>query len=368
MSIYGIVGDIGSGKSWTQLKQGLLTAEKKKKQIVANFAINRHALKEFASQPSYGFLWGNLLAVILVNLLLVLRWWLDVVLAVCFPKFFTYPNDASDIEFVQMPIKYPWLNYLTENGGIIQIYAPEILQALMIPESVVLLDEAGVFLNSRQFQKLSMKFLNDLAQSRKQGTDIVWAAQFDEQVDKQFRMLTQFFIHCSSLSRYAAHIGRPIMYVKNVFWFTASSYFDWIKDPRNKIRPLRTRFGFASKTESGTLTKEDKMIFNIFSSFDRLDTDSFVVSYLQQRRDQHKPLSIDIVTLWKCDLSPTYYKRKLYPNYLPDLDPLSDLYNPRLFDDYDFLESSKGLEVVSSKRLHKFVNNKKSVRSVRSMK
>jgi hypothetical protein len=30
MSIYGIVGDIGSAKSWTQLKQGLLLAEKKK--------------------------------------------------------------------------------------------------------------------------------------------------------------------------------------------------------------------------------------------------------------------------------------------------------------------------------------------------
>jgi hypothetical protein len=317
---------------------------RKKKQIVANFAINRDALKVFACQPSYGFLYGNLIAVFLVNLSLIFIWWFNLMLFLLFSRSFEYPSKP---ELAQMPIRYPWLNYLVENGGIIQIYAPKILQALMIPESVVLLDEAGVFLNARQFQKLSIKFLNDLAQSRKQGTDIVWAAQFDEQVDKQFRLLTQFFIHCSSLSRYSARIGRPIMYIKNVVFFTASSYFDWIKDPRNKIRPLRTRFGFASKVESGPLSKEDKMIFDIFSSFDRLDSDSFVVSYLQKRREQHKPFEINIVTLWKCDLSPTYYRRKLHPNYLPEMDPLSALYNPRVFADYDFLESSRGLEVVS---------------------
>lgn len=33
MSIYGIVGEIGSAKSWTQVKQGLLMAERKKNRL-----------------------------------------------------------------------------------------------------------------------------------------------------------------------------------------------------------------------------------------------------------------------------------------------------------------------------------------------
>lgn len=288
------------------------------------------------------------------------------ILSVFFPKRFSQPS--PNIHYVSMPVKYPWLKYLSENGGIIQIYAPKFLQALMLPESVVLLDEAGIFLNAREFRKLSVKFLNDLAQSRKQGTDMYWAAQFDEQVDKQFRMLTQFFVHCSSLSVYSARLARPVMRWKKIVFFTASRYFDWIRDPRNQRKALRTRIGFSSKVESGRLTKEDKMIFEIYSSFDRLDEDSFLISHLKKYRDRDRIFEPDIVTLWKCDLRSNYYSRKMGLAYSPYIDPFSPFYSPHLFRSlygelprYDFTNSSVGFEVISNLRKFKRSSNSRKL-------
>ena len=83
-----------------------------------------------------------------------------------------------------------WVKRLCETGGIIQISSPEKLEALFISESVILLDEAGILLNSCEFAKIFQRLLADLAQSRKDGCDLIWCAQFDEQVDRQLRLLT----------------------------------------------------------------------------------------------------------------------------------------------------------------------------------
>jgi hypothetical protein len=197
MTIIGIMGAIGSGKSHSQLKYGLDYANKREKQLVTNFPLNVKEIYKYACLPCFadGFLGGIRLELAKLDYMLKWHW--------------------AKVRGKELPRKkykplLPWIKVMMERGGGISwIINPENLQALMIPESVILLDEAGIFLNSREFAKTPKELLADLAQSRKDGCDLIYCAQFDEQVDKQMRLLTQYFWHCTGFSLWDKKLRRP---------------------------------------------------------------------------------------------------------------------------------------------------------------
>ncbi len=261
MTIIGIAGAIGSGKSFTQLKHGLKYVEDRQKQLVTNFPINVEQLRKYASYPvEYQSLFFHFLYE-LKKLIYAFRFSFNVLL----PKIFARPKKPK------LTPQLPWIKRLCETGGIIQIPSPEKIEALLIPESVVLLDEAGVLLNSREFAKTSKQLLADLAQSRKDGCDLIWCAQFEEQVDRQLRFLTQFWIHCDSISVYEKKLRRPSLKFKRIYWFRASDYMDWLRNPRARGSHFKTKFVFSTMYEGGFLTKADRQLFKIYDSFKRLD-------------------------------------------------------------------------------------------------
>lgn len=307
--IIGIVGSIGSGKSFTQLKHGLMYAEERQKQLVLNFPINLDELYIYARTPIiYDIPFGKLLyefkkfyRIIKYNFFLLLHY-----LRLCKVSRFR----ISD------PPRMPWIAYLCKNGGISIIYNPGQLEALMIPDSVVLLDEAGILLNSREFANTSKKLLSDLAQSRKDGVDLFWCAQFDDQVDRQFRMLTQFFIHCQSLSSFDKVLKRPKLKYKQIFWFSADVYQRWVADLKVRSDYLKTKFAYAIKTEEGVLSDSDRQLFKVYNSFTRLDTVSSFYNFGN---------ICSINTIFQQKLPPNYYKDRL-SLYRSELDPLSSEY------------------------------------------
>jgi hypothetical protein len=304
--IIGIVGAIGSGKSFTQLKQGLLYADQREKQLVFNFPVNVSELYRYASSPvvldlPFGHVlyeFKKLFRILLFNLRLLL---------------FSFGlGKLPRLRLADSP-RMPWVAKLCKYGGISVIYNPEHLEALMIPDSVVLLDEAGILLNSREFANTSKKLLADLAQSRKDGVDLFWCAQFDDQVDRQFRMLTQFFIHCQSLSVFDRVSKRPKLKYKQIFWFSADVYQRWVADLRVRSDYLKTRFAYAIKAESGTLTASDRQLFKVYNSFTRLDESAGDVNYIN--------------TISQCRLPSDYYLKRL-EDYRPESDPFSAEYQP----------------------------------------
>ena len=301
MTIIGIAGAIGSGKSFTQLKHGLKYVEERQKQLVTNFPINVDQLRKYASYPKeYSSLHGYVIYELK-----------KVVYAIKY-------NLSLAFSFIKKPKKpkltphLPWIKKLCESGGIIQIPAPEKLEALLIPESVVLLDEAGILLNSREFANTSKQLLADLAQSRKDGCDLLWCAQFDEQVDRQLRMLTQFWIHCESLSVYDKKMRRPKLFYKRIFWMRCNDYIEWQKNTRVRGNHIKTRLIYATVYEGGLLTKSDRQLFNIYDSFKRLD------------KEYDGSL---INTYWQCKLPRDYYFERLSIYYSQN-DPLSKDYQP----------------------------------------
>lgn len=291
--IIGLAGAIGSGKSFTQLKQALDYAEERQKQLVFNFEININELYKYASAPKqYNSFIGYFTFEFTKLLFILLQ---------CF---------GFKVKIPATKPRLPWVCRLCRDGGIIQIPAPKYLEALLVPESVVCLDEAGILLNSREFAKTSKELLADLAQSRKDGCDLFWAAQFDEQVDRQLRLLTQYWIHCDSLSVYDKKMRRPRLFWKRVYWFRASDYMHWQSNVKDRGSHLKARFAYGFKYEGGLLTSSDKQIFNIFDSFSRLD--------------RVRPGS-RIVSMHLCKLPRDYYFKHLLV-YDPALDPLSKKY------------------------------------------
>ena len=279
--IFGITGEIGSGKSYTQLMQALEYCEKRHKQLVVNFPINLRELYKYATMPKHS---DNIISLRLFEIRFLFAYILRSLRIS--PKYAPYPN---------LRMRMPWVAWMCKNGGIIQIPNPKNLESLLVPESVVCLDEAGIFLNSREFAKTSKQLLSDLAQSRKDGVDLFYAAQFDEQVDKQLRLLTQYWIHCDSLSTYDKVMKRPKLVWKTIHWFKANSYWNWQSNVRDKDNPWKTRFAYAFRTISGFLSPSDVQLFKVFDSFNRLDSSQSLSK---------------IHTLYKCNLPDDYYLGK----------------------------------------------------------
>lgn len=218
MAITAIVGKIGSGKSFKQLQYALEQCQEKRKRLVTNFGLNLVELRRYASMRKMG-----------------------------------------------------WIAHLIDTRQIAVIDAVEHIEDLLqYSNSVVCLDEAGIFLNSREFSKTPKKLLMDLAQSRKDGVDLIYASQFDEQVDKQMRFLTQWFIHAQGISVYDKRLKRPRLSFKHYFYFDAENYFDWASSPRKKGSFFRSWLA-AFKMEFGAVTSADLQLFKCFDSFARLE-------------------------------------------------------------------------------------------------
>ena len=219
MTITAIFGAIGSGKSWLQLQYAIRQCEKKKRRLVSNFFLDLDALYDYCCFNNY-------------------KWFVE--------------------------------NNIDKNG-IIYINSNQSLASLLsIPKSIVCLDEAGVFLNSRQFQSTPKELLSDLCQSRKDGVDLIYAAQFTKQVDAQIRMLTQFVFHCRGATIYNKEHDRPELVVKNFHLFDCETYDQWITS-RHKNNPIKTRFAFAMESQTGPLSIIDSELFRCFKSLGRLD-------------------------------------------------------------------------------------------------
>ena len=235
MTITAICGDIGSGKSFKQLHYGLQQVNKKRKRLVTNFELNMVELRKYAGMMRYG-----------------------------------------------------WLAHIIDTKQIAVMDTVQSLSDILKhSDSLVLLDEAGIFLNTREFSKTPKSLLMDLAQSRKFGCDLVYCAQFDDQVDKQFRMLTQYFVQCQASTIYDKRMRRPRMITKNYFIFTADKYHTWAgnsKDRANFVRTWMMSFDY----HGGWLSRSDKQLFNCFDSFVRLDHQSASVRDMGLNSDEIK--------------------------------------------------------------------------------
>lgn len=299
--IIGIIGEIGKAKTFTLFTEGLEFADRREKMLVTNLNLNIRELYKLACMPEDVGVVGNIFRLIKI-------------LSHSFKLFiWSLKGGKGNKPKLNFKPRLPWIKKMIENGyGIIQIPSPKQIEALMIPNSVVLLDEAGIFLNSRDFMATSRQFLADLCQSRKDAIDFFYCAQFDDQVDKQLRQLSQYYIFCRSFtSGYNKEKKRPELYWKQTYWIGARAYSYWNKN-FEKQGHFKTKFAYAFRTNEGLLSAADRQLFKIFNSLDRLDKDRL-------GGGSKRPTLIS--TQWQSKLDSGYYKRLFGRKYKKELDP-----------------------------------------------
>jgi thymidine kinase len=225
MTITAVLGEIGSGKSLRLLAYACEMANNKQKKLVLNFAVDLKALREYCVLMGYGWMC-----------------WLI---------------DTNQILCLQLA------NY------------NQLLQIFSRPSTVVVVDEAQIFFNSRSYRNTPLDVLADLCLSRHDGIDVIWCAQVFEHVDAQFRQLTQYFIHSFGISKYDRELRNERLLIKCYFFFKGASYQLWLDDLKAR-RPslrgfIRTYFMYAQKVNVAPVDDKDIKLFETFSSFNRLD-------------------------------------------------------------------------------------------------
>lgn len=211
-------GHLGSGKTLTALEDSFRLCERFKRPLVTNIALNPEGILQYAEAKGYKWLW-----------------------------------------------RAAWQSRLYR--------IPDAESCLDISNAIVVLDEAGIFLNSRKMVgngwKKFERFFSNLILSRKASVTFIWIAQRHEHVDKQIRDLTQHYFHCTNINQ-----------VRVVSQFDSFCYERWLTQPtvKNYLR------GVAPFPRVG---RYDPRLFTCYDTTDRLDSSQvaelpIVSAYAQQ--------------------------------------------------------------------------------------
>lgn len=119
---------------------------------------------------------------------------------------------------------------------------------------LVVIDEAQLFYNSRDFKKTYDEhkgMLEFLTQSRKAWVDLIFITQIASNIDKQFRDLAQFRVEIRDM----AHIKFPIFgtLLKNYF---AEITFDYANSAGGRAKVLSSRF-----------KRKETLVYNAYDSY-----------------------------------------------------------------------------------------------------
>lgn len=79
------------------------------------------------------------------------------------------------------------------------VYIPSFAALEDVYDGIVLIDEAGLWMPSRDWQKLPREMLYKFTQMRKCGIDVYWTAPHEARVDAVLREITQVIVRCRRL-------------------------------------------------------------------------------------------------------------------------------------------------------------------------
>ena len=183
-NLLGLCGVFGSGKSLYMLELGLAAADKYKKPLVCNFRLRSFAIRKYCKMMGFGW----------------------------FAKF----------------------------GRIIHVNIErQGLCAMLRPNSVVLFDEVGYYVNARNWSKLPTEFSRDLFQLRHLDIHLILAFQFIDQIDKNLRECCQQWVICEGLSVYSNKLQMPRLLSRYAYHFELSKFIRYCDDPKIQSSTLR---------------------------------------------------------------------------------------------------------------------------------
>jgi hypothetical protein len=167
---------------------------------------------------------------------------------------------------------YSWLLDNLGNRIIFYIDCDKALSDILsIKDSIVLLDEAAIFLPARGSANNTPKqVIKDLVQVRHDSQYLIYLCQNETQVDSFLRNLTEEIFHCNGQSKWSRKLRNQELFWKTVHLFPPDHYQQWVSDPKLRKNPIKTRL-LATKSWTGMLTAADMLLFQVYDSFNRLE-------------------------------------------------------------------------------------------------
>jgi hypothetical protein len=167
---------------------------------------------------------------------------------------------------------YRWLLEHLNAGIIYYIDCDRNLSDILsIKDSIVLLDEAAIFLPARGSANNTPKqVIKDLVQVRHDSQYLIYLCQNESQVDSFLRNLTEEIFHCNGQSKWSRKLRNQELFWKTVHLFPPDHYQQWVSDPKLRKNPIKTRI-LATKSWTGMLSISDMLLFQVYDSFNRLE-------------------------------------------------------------------------------------------------
>ncbi len=247
MGISAVYGLPGKGKTSFQVYYGLFLANKYQKKLVSNFAFNPVGLAKYCKLMNYRWLFDNL-----------------------------------------------------EKGIVYYISCDDSLESIMsIKDSVVLLDEGAIYLPARGSAYTTPKqLLKDFCQVRHDSQYLIYSAQNERQVDVALRNLTEEVFWANGTSVWDDKLRNEKLIAKTIRRFTTDTFEQFMGDAKLRKNPIKVKI-LANKSWTGLLSCADKYVFQLYSSFARLEGKQVLVKnnylYLSYKCDQvaSEPISSD---------------------------------------------------------------------------
>lgn len=185
-NLIGVTGEFGSGKTLFMLELAFHLAESYQKHVVVNFPLNHSAVRTYCRSRGY-------------------RWF------------------AANGRIIEVDLAKVGITEIFKRKG-----------------TIIIFDEGGVLINSRNWAKHGMDFLSPLFQVRHDDIHLIVGFQFVDQVDKQLRECFQSWLVCKSLRRRDNALRGPRMYARYVYFYNREKFekleFD-VKAKANAFRP-----------------------------------------------------------------------------------------------------------------------------------
>lgn len=240
MSFTAIYGLPGRGKSLLMLQHGLRIAEKYRLRLVTNFNLDPACLAYYCKLNNYTWLWDNI------------------------PKGIIY--------------------YVSANKNFAQF--------LQIQNSVILLDEMGLYAPSAQSWSLPPEAFNAVANNRKMCQHIVYAAQYPSQVHSAVHQICSEILYAEGTTVWDDKLRNERLLFKDCHLFNPSEFEVWYRDPKVRKNPVKV-WVLATKHWKGVISALDAHTFRIYDSFGLLERQDNNVALSENFG--YKPYLIDSV-------------------------------------------------------------------------
>lgn len=245
MGVSAIYGLPGRGKSLFSTYIALTLADKYRKKIVTNFPLKPLELAEYCRFMGLKWVSENL--------------------------------GKGIIFYVHIP--------LNDKKGICEILA--------IPDSIILLDECGVYLPARgSTYNTPQELLDGLCQVRHERQYLFYIAQSEKQVDSALRNLTEEVFHAHGNVKYSPALGNDELVWKQVFRFLPESFTIFQNDSKIRGNPFKCFILANFKGWVGPLSCADIYSFRIYDSFAKLSDQAITQDEsapLRYRKYKDKP-------------------------------------------------------------------------------